>query len=469
LYLHWGSLSAAQRAPLNTNGEHPPLAKLLFGVAEVMVGHPSITAARAVSAACTVSTALVLGLWLARTVGKWTGLLAGSALALIPESVLPETTRFGRSAMLDTVAGLFMVLSLVAGWIWFRSSGWRGWAWAGVAGVAVGLATSSKENGFLGLVVPAAVAVFWCLPRWRDVATREVQTVYAGAIAFGAFALTYLPLGDLHSRLSYLVRFQLDHRHDGHLVGLAGEVTMHPPWWANLWFAGQGLGAALGWLILLTALAGIVLSRTRLVWWCLGALAGPFVFHSFIAGVTLPFYWVMWLPALLALSAIGVRELVTLAIRLPWAPRIPVIAVIAAIAVVGTVPTVSQAVTTAELRPVGAAVVPALRARLHLTGPIITAGTYPTEITPLLGGITVLDGEPSDLSGVDMVMVGQPRCRTPIDPTVRALVAANLAGGSLRLVHTDRLVRIYQAIHPLRPPTPAQIHAQPPSNLADLC
>ena len=50
--------------------------------------------------------------------------------------------------------------------------------------------------------------------------------------------------------------------------------------------------------------------------WCVAALAGPLVFHLVLARVVLSFYWIMWMPAFLALVALGVAELVRL-IRSP--------------------------------------------------------------------------------------------------------------------------------------------------------
>jgi hypothetical protein len=44
--------------------------------------------------------------------------------------------------------------------------------------------------------------------------------------------------------------------------------------------------------------------------WCLAALTGPVLFHTVISSVVLSFYWVMWMPAFLALVALGVGELV---------------------------------------------------------------------------------------------------------------------------------------------------------------
>jgi hypothetical protein len=75
--------------------EHPPLARLLFGLAQLPLGHPSIYADRFVAGVCTLGTAALIGWWLARSVNRWTGLL-------------------------DPVAEVFMVASLVATWFWWR-------------------------------------------------------------------------------------------------------------------------------------------------------------------------------------------------------------------------------------------------------------------------------------------------------------------------------------------------------------
>ena len=60
-YAHWSSVALAGQSMRQNNWDHPPLAKLLFGVSESLLGHESITAARAVSAACTLLAALILG------------------------------------------------------------------------------------------------------------------------------------------------------------------------------------------------------------------------------------------------------------------------------------------------------------------------------------------------------------------------------------------------------------------------
>src|SRR5262249_36766317 len=101
----------------------------------------------------------------------------------------------------------------------------------------------------------------------------------------------------------------------GHAVGFAGQVSKHPPWWLNFWYAGHYLGAAVSVVLCGTTLVAIVLRHDRIVGWCVAAIAGPIVFHCFIAGNALLFYWVMWMPAVFALSALGTMELANRARR----------------------------------------------------------------------------------------------------------------------------------------------------------
>lgn len=467
-YLHWNALPTAEKVAAASNFEHPPLAKLLFGLAQVLVGHPSITAARAVAAVSTLATALVLGLWLARAVNRWVGLLAGALLALIPMAVAPDLTRFGRSAMLDPVAELFMVGSIALGWSWWRAEGRRAWWLALAAGTSAGLASASKENGFLGLVVPMLLALFWL--RGGQLARRVAQVVAASLAAAAAFLCCYLPFGQPIQRIGYLFSYQWQHSRDGHLIGLAGQVTATPPWWANFWFAGQGVGSILSWVLPLTAVAAVVLRRDRLTGWLLASLAAPLVFHVLVAGVTLPFYWTLWMPAVVGLSAIGVGELVQLArrARMP-ATRMALWPALALVLAGLLVPTVAESARVGQLQFEGASTVPAIRSAYGLTGSILTSGTYLPELTPFLNQADILTQLPSDLGAVDTVLIGQPRCRTLTDPAVLAMVAANLQDGALRLARTDRLLRVYVATAPLHAPTAAEISAQPQGQLADNC
>ncbi len=469
-YLHWDSLSAAQRSSALNNFEHPPLAKLLFGLAELVRGRPDLDAARAVSACCTVGTALVLGLWLGIAVNRWAGLLAASMLALMPMSVAPQVTRFGRAAMLDPVAEFFMVGSLALGWYWFRHTGWRAWALALAAGIGTGLASASKENGFLGLVVPVGVGLVWSLRPVTALLVRLLQALGAVVAAAGTFVCCYLPFGDPVGRIGYLYRFQSQHSRNGHLIGFDGRLSTHPPWWANLWFAGHGVGSPLGWTIALTMLAAAGLRRDRLVCWLLAALAGPMAFHCWLAGVVLPFYWTLWTPAAVALSALGCWELARRAGRVPvpgWKPPrgrltrgVAALSAVCALAAI-TVTSIGQLARVARLQRDGTVALPEVRARFGLDGAVLATGFLRVEVSTFTGLAPVYLRLPRDLRDIDTVLVGRPRCKTSLDPAIRAFVALNLRSGSLRLVRADRLAHLYVASGQLRAPGPAEIRAQP--------
>ena len=112
---------------------------------------------------------------------------------------------------------------------------------------------------------------------------------------------------------------------------------------------------------------------------------------------------------------------------------------------------------------------PEIRTRLGLHGAVLTTGFVRIEVSTYTGSAPVYVRLPKDFQRIDTVLIGQPRCRTPSDPTIRAFVAANLHSGSLRLVRADRLARIYVANGPLRAPTADEIRAQPAVRLATGC
>lgn len=468
-YVHWNSLSATAQAPIASNGEHPPLAKLLFGAAELMVGAPSLPAARAVSAACTVAAAVAVAWWLGLTVNRWLGLLAGSMLALIPMSVYPQVTRLGRAAMLEPVAGFFMVISIVIGWYWFRTASTRSWLLAAAAGMAVGLGSASKVNVCLGLVGPVVLGIATSLPSVKMFGIRLAQTLVAVLLAVATFLACYAPLGDSHRRIQYMIDFQSQHAHDRHPVALAGRLMIRPEWWANLWFAGQGIGTALSWAVPLTALAAVVLRRDRLVAWCVASLVAPFIFHFFVAGVVLPFYWVMWTPAVVALSAMGIWELLTRAASARLVPVRLLAGAAASVAIIAVLmPTVAQLAVVATLKPEGARAASIVRTGLGLQGLILSAGNPVSELRPFLGSAILVD-VPSDLRTVDTILLGEPRCGQSPSPQVRALVERNLRAGTLRLARSDRLMRVYVVVAPLQAPTAAQIARHPWGRPAANC
>jgi 4-amino-4-deoxy-L-arabinose transferase-like glycosyltransferase len=451
------------------NFEHPPLGKWLFGLSQLVAGHQSVTADRTVAAIATLLTGVIIVVWVGRVAGRWTGLLAGAFVVLLPEAVQGSAgLRLGRFGLLDPIAELFVVVYLLLMWEWFRSGRRRAWLFAAVTGLAIGAATASKENGFLAAVVPILI---WLAVAWREprlLGRRLAQTVVAVGAGLVVFVGTYLPFSTPWLRIRYLIDFQLIHSDDGHLIGLAGQVTWHPPWWANLWFAGHGLGAAVTIVVLAFAAVACALRRDRLVGFCLAALVGPVIFHCFIAGVALSFYWTLWMPPLLVLSALGVTESVRRlqATSLPRAVQVAPVAVL----LVPAVACLSLTARTADVKPLGPEVLRPVLAHHGLHGPVLSSGIYEYEYAYYDLGMAAYLTPPRSLASIQAVVIGAPQCRLePDNRTTRAITAVNLAAGRLRRIHVDSAMTVYQVTRPLISPTPAQIAAQPPTNLAAGC
>lgn len=469
-YIHADNALPPLGGGTNTdNFEHPPLAKYLYGLAQLPVGHPSIPADRVVAGCCTLLTAVLLGVWIGRAAGRWTGLLAGLALAVLPMRVSNLDFRFGRYGMLDPVAEMFMVASVAAAWVWFRRSGWSAWAWAVLTGACVGLASAAKENGFLGAVGVIVVGVALSARRPRDLLTRGGQVLAAVVVALMAFLACYLPLGHPAAALRFLLSFQWRQSHLGHVVAIGGRLTAHPPWWSLLWFAAHGLGLVIAAASLVCCSAAIALRRDRLVAWCVAALAAPLVFHLFVAGVVLPYYWVMWTPAWLALSALGGQSLVVTLARRFGSYR-PGGAVLAVACAVFAVPAVEDSVHLATQPVAGPQHLRAVMAEAGLHGRIIASGIPAWQFWHARLPAPVSYSVPADLTGYDTIAVSANTCGHPEDPTTRALVQNNLRSGALREVYRDAKMTVYAARGAdLQAPTAAQVAAQPPGNPARGC
>jgi 4-amino-4-deoxy-L-arabinose transferase-like glycosyltransferase len=478
-YAAWRYLTGQVGAPLavtraaspfdRTNFQHPPLAKWFFAIAQNVAGHPSVTADRVVAALATVLTGVVIALWIGRAAGRWTGLLAGAMTVLLPETTEDSLLRFGRYGFLDPVAGLFVALYLLLLWEWFTSSRRRAWLFAAASGVAIGCAAASKENGFLAAVVPVLVVIAAAGREPRQLGQRLGQAALALVTCLGAFLLTYAPFSFPLQRVIYLIKFQVVHSGSGQLVGFAGRVSWHPPWWATLWFAAHGLGAAVTVFLLCFAAIACALRRDRLVLFCLAALAGPVIFHCFIAGVAQSFYWTPWVPPLFALAALGVAEA---AGRLR-AARLPAAVQVGAISLVLLVPllaSVSQSHRVGTITATGPGVLGRVFRQHGITGWTLSSGISRYEYSYYLPSRTFLLQPPRSLAAIHAVVIGAPVCRLETDNrTTRSIVAVNLAAGRLRLIHADPAMKVYEVTGQLIRPTPAQISQQPPTNLATGC
>jgi len=473
VYLHaaWryvnGQTQAAVKLPTGRwrvafadNYEHPPLAKYLFGSAQLLVGRPSLLADRAVAALCTLLTGAVVFWWLARVVNRWAGLLAGLLVTLVPEHGLVADS-FGRYGMLEPVAALFMFASVALAWWWF-AGGWgrRSWVLAIATGVAVGLATGCKESGFLGVLGPVALGLALTWANRVRLAIRAVQAACAALVAAIVFLALYLPIGSPGTLIDYMIDYQTGHLTRGHTTVVAGHIYLHPPWWANFWFAYHGLGPVL--TVALVGLAGcaLILRRDRITAWLAAALVGPVIFLCFLAGVTLSFYWTLWTPAFFALAALGAIELATrVRIHSGKAQWIAAVAVVVALAVIA-VGVGQELSTVVTLRPSGAKMVRATTERLGLTGRGVVIGIPIVVLREYIAQRRLITTLPTSLAGIDFIATAPTRIASSVDPGVGALFTVNLAEHHLTAVYSSSSVSVYEVTAPLQRPTATEIATQ---------
>lgn len=477
--VHPPTVSGSSLVSVPGNFEHPPLTKYLFGLAQLLDGHAdSLTASRCVSSLATLLAGLIVAVWIGREAGRWAGLVAGGLLTLLPEAASGSFGRFDRFAMLDPVASMFMVLSVVLAWEWARRTGRAAWTFAALTGVAVGLAAGSKENGFLGAIGPVVVTVLLAaVTRPRDrrtILTRLYQALAAMLISGLVFIVLYLPLGNPITAIKYLVDFQTAQSADGHLIGFAGQVTSMPPWWANLWFAGHNYGSLLTGFLVAAAVLAVVLRRDLLVGWCAAALAVPFVFHCFIANVALGYYWVMWTPMFLTLAGIGAAEVVKLIARATRGISVSLVAPVAVLAsaAVLAIPvgeSISESATVADIQPNGVQVLPQLMKEHHLTGAIVSTGIGSWAYSYYVPSAKIYTTATSPVPDTSLIVISTVQCRDPLDASVRALAKINVAAGHALQIYADSSATVYEVTGALTLPTPAQISAEPASNATDGC
>jgi hypothetical protein len=158
---------------------HPPLYPLLeaayltlFG----LVGAEPITAIYQLRLINVLAAAVTAGLLY--QIGKriW-GMLCGSMIALI-FCLDPYVQRINRRSMLETVAMMFLVLSI---YLYLqRMHTDKRWAWGAIlVGVAVGLSTLTKEVMFFGALIPLTFA---CLFQRRQLGRALVAVATTGAV-----------------------------------------------------------------------------------------------------------------------------------------------------------------------------------------------------------------------------------------------------------------------------------------------
>jgi 4-amino-4-deoxy-L-arabinose transferase-like glycosyltransferase len=293
---------------LRANLQHPPLAKELIGATQALFGS-SWAAVRLSSALAGLATAVLLYFWARRTAGPWAGVAGLVLWGLLPQRAgfsgllqLGISTRVDRFALLEPVATMFAALALWAGWEWMtHNSLW----WASVAGAATGLAASAKAPGVLVALAIVGFALWSGFQHhWRT--ARQLAAYFVSGL--GAVCVVYAPFG-LHAalhQLAYMFAFQVKHAEEGHAVYLAGRIYGHAPWWAGLYFQTVGYG----WLItsvgaFLIAAALFAGRPRRGVAYALTAAVSVYLGLNVGTRLELPFYYVLWQPALVFAAALG--------------------------------------------------------------------------------------------------------------------------------------------------------------------
>lgn len=287
------------------NREHPPTAKYLFGIAQLIGGEGAL-AARVLVGLLVLGVAVAMFLLLARELGRLAACVAGALWLLTPRAI-EGITRLDRVALLEPVMAAFAVLALLCMWCYSRRGAW--WLLV-LSGALMAASVTSKVTSVV--LLPVVLATPLILGRARH--WIRIVAVWIASFCFVAAAL-YLPMG--LSAVTFMVQFQTDHARDGHLVEVAGQVYRFPPWWAELWFLYVGVGVISVALLVLGCLATVFTRSWRLLA-CLGAaFCTLFLFFALLSSVTLPHYYYVLMPFLILLGALGYDGLAS---RLPqWA------------------------------------------------------------------------------------------------------------------------------------------------------
>lgn len=349
------------------------------------------------SALAGLGTGVVLLLFARRVAGFWVGLLAFLAWTLLPHGFpvgpASDVVKVERLALLDPIAGLFMILASYFGWRWAETGMSR---WALLAGVAVGLATGSKATGVLILPVVVVGAILI-----RRVSRRSIaQGATVVAVCATAALATYLPLGrQAPEAIKYMFAFQARHASGGHPMIVAGDLYLQPPWWSHLWWQWLNYGT-ITMIALAVGLSVSLLLRPRpffLYIWV--AVLVPFVYLSFFTGFKLAHYYYLWQPPLTLLVAVAVGRLIGMA---DWR-RVAGIGILAPLACAGGV-TVGE-IATLQPRDYHAAA-KLLRAHHATDGTVVVYGYRPVARTYLPG--THVVGSPRARQGPVEAVIDDP-------------------------------------------------------------
>ena len=281
------------------NPEHPPLAKHIVGVFEILFGR-SETPVRMSAVVAGVLTGVFLALIARRVAGNWAALATAAVWFALPH---PADLKLERFALLDVFMAMFTTLAILCVVHWSVSRTWR---WVVATGIAVGLATACKLPGALAY---APVGVF-VVVRGRFSVRSWLQLSALTAAGVGAFVAAYIPaVRQMPHQVGYMIAFQGRQRTQGHPVLVGGHVYRHPPWWTQLRWQWDA-----SWVLALCYLAVVVFAvviarRDPDMALLVGVLVTTFGFFAFVSGNILGQYPYAWAPVLAVITGLTLREM----------------------------------------------------------------------------------------------------------------------------------------------------------------
>lgn len=409
------------------NQEHPPFAKYLMGVSQLLFGQ-GVLAGRIAAATAVFAGGIVLYFWLRREAG-WIAAIAAAGFWLVLPHGVQTNVRLDRLALLEPFMVLFAIAAFAAAWQFLRG---RSWLWLALSGAAMAFSVTSKVSS--AVLIPALLLII-ALPCTMRLGTvrRSVKEVLLGLLLFGGVlgavaVVVYFPVG-LFDSIDYMLRFQSQHDVEGHLITVAGTAYYFPPWWSNLWFSVEGMGVAPVVVLLAGGVASVfspLVDRTR--WALIAVLATAigclWLFYLVISDVALGHYYYAWVWLFCVAAGLGVDVLLRPRANQSgsW-PRAIQFARVAGVLLLALAVACGAYASTviAQQRASGMALVlPELEQEGIDAGDVYVAGMAEWEYVYQLDGRQTLDLNDPEIVAFAL----KDQVRFPLDPALTALLEA---------------------------------------------
>jgi len=394
---------------LTPNPEHPPLAKLLLGVWQVLVLE-GVVGARLLIGVLTLGTAAGVWWMLRRDLGD-RGALVPALLVIVADHATGDQ-QIGRVVTLEAFVVFFTVWGIAFAWRW-RTGGSA--AWLAAAGVAMSAASLSKVSAVV--MFPALLLLL--LGPGRPTAARALRGVAAFAAAGLALAaVVLLPFGGIDA-VQRMIDFQLEHATTGHYVTIDGVAYQFAPWWATLRYAIDGVGIVPAIGLLVGTVAAWLRPATRVLAATLTAGLGITLVVLMTSPVALAHYFIGWIWIPTVLAGIGLVELaLRVRTRSGRLPRGAVLAAATIVAVAAAWSGVASIVRVATAQPSTADL--AVDALLDVEGePLVYVPGYDGWQVLALDGVRFAP-DPTQ-TGITAIIVGDDPRGTP-DPALVAFI-----------------------------------------------